>query len=265
MNPLPGTPEAPAHLTEAHLDWTWEVAWQYGPPVVTYKISRGTGEERFLKVAREGGHPSLAAEAQRMSWAGDHLPVPSVLSHGSSDGIEWLLTPALPGVDATHADLSTDFRRLVGSLARGLRRFHEAEVDLCPFDFRLDTALAHARSRGERGLIDPATDFHPEFSHLGVHEALQTLERQMPQTEDLVVCHGDYCLPNVLLTDWEVTGFVDLGELGVADRWWDLAVATWSVTWNLGPGYEDLFLADYGVARDESRVTFYRLLYDLVS
>ena len=51
----------------------------------------------------------------------------------------------------------------------------------------------------------------------------------------------------------------------MADRWWDLAVATWSVTWNLGPGYEALFLEEYGVGRDDRRVAFYRLLYDVVS
>jgi len=94
---------------------------------------------------------------------------------------------------------------------------------------------------------------------------LPTLERLRPASEDLVVCHGDYCFPNVLIEGDEVTGFVDLGELGVADRWWDLAVATWSVTWNAGPGWEDVFLEAYGVERDQARTAFYRLLYDLVS
>jgi kanamycin kinase len=80
-----------------------------------------------------------------------------------------------------------------------------------------------------------------------------------------VVCHGDYCLPNILIESGIPTGFLDLGELGVADRWWDLAVATWSVTWNLGPGYEGLFLEEYGVQRDPAREEFYRLLYDVAS
>jgi kanamycin kinase len=61
-----------------------------------------------------------------------------------------------------------------------------------------------------------------------------------------------------------VTGYVDLGELGVADRWWDLAVATWSLTWNLGPSFEELFLAQYGADADAQRTEFYRLMYDLV-
>ena len=51
----------------------------------------------------------------------------------------------------------------------------------------------------------------------------------------------------------------------MADRWWDLAVATWSLEWNLGPGYEDLFLEVYGAELDLQRRNFFRLLYDLVS
>jgi kanamycin kinase len=69
----------------------------------------------------------------------------------------------------------------------------------------------------------------------------------------------------VLIADREVTGFVDLGELGVADRWWDLATASWAITWNLGPGWEERFLHAYGANHDPDRVAFYRLLYDLVS
>ena len=57
----------------------------------------------------------------------------------------------------------------------------------------------------------------------------------------------------MLIDDWRVSGFVDLGELGVADRWADLTTATWSVTRNLGPGWEHLFLASYGVAPDPGK------------
>lgn len=79
------------------------------------------------------------------------------------------------------------------------------------------------------------------------------------------MCHGDYCPPNALITGNQVTGYVDLGELGIADRWWDIAVATRAVTWNYGPGLEDLFLTIYGTPPDPQRQAFYRLLYDLVS
>jgi kanamycin kinase len=103
-------------------------------------------------------------------------------------------------------------------------------------------------------------------AYASAEAALVRLEELRPTAPELVVCHGDYCLPNVLIDGWppgRVTGFVDLGKLGVADRWWDLAVATWSVTWNLRPGWEDLFLEAYGVARDDRKQAFFRLLYDL--
>lgn len=81
----------------------------------------------------------------------------------------------------------------------------------------------------------------------------------------MVVCHGDYCLPNVMIATGRVVGYLDLGEAGVAERRRDLAVATWSVTWNVGPGFEDLFLDAYGTDWDVPRRDFYRLLYDLES
>ncbi|WP_435886091.1 phosphotransferase [Streptomyces erythrochromogenes] len=55
----------------------------------------------------------------------------------------------------------------------------------------------------------------------------------IPPIDQLVVCHGDPCSPNTLVGDdgtW--TGRVDLGTLGVADRWADLAVVTWSTQRN---------------------------------
>jgi kanamycin kinase len=69
----------------------------------------------------------------------------------------------------------------------------------------------------------------------------------------------------LLDTGGAVTGYVDVAELGVADRWWDIAVGAWSVTWNVGPGWEDLFYEAYGVQPDTDRIAFYRLLYDLTS
>lgn len=51
----------------------------------------------------------------------------------------------------------------------------------------------------------------------------------------------------------------------MSDRWRDLAVATWSCAWNVGPGYEDLFLDAYGVDWVPERRDFSRLLYDLES
>lgn len=84
-----------------------------------------------------------------------------------------------------------------------------------------------------------------------------------PAVDRLVVCHGDACAPNTLLAaDGTVTGHVDLGSLGLADRWADIAVSAWSTEWNYGPGYESAFLEAYGIAPDTERLAYYRALWD---
>jgi kanamycin kinase len=105
--------------------------------------------------------------------------------------------------------------------------------------------------------------WHPDHQALAVADALRILD-DIPPVDRLVVCHGDSCAPNTLIgPDGECSGHVDLGALGVADRWADLAVATWSTTWNYGSGWERPLLDAYGIEPDPDRMRYYRLLWDL--
>lgn len=230
----------------------------------TWRTVRASGETHYLKASHVGDHPSLAAERDRCVWLGERgLPVPEVVDHGADGRIEWLVTVGLGGVTAMAPEHLRDPDRTVPILAQGLRAFHEVDPTDCPFDYRVPRAIAHAAGRVTAGTVDPQ-GFHDVHRDLGSEEALARLRALAPTDErDLVVCHGDYCFPNVLLEDDRVVGYVDLGEAGLAERWRDLAVATWSATWNVGPGYEQLFLDAYGVEWDTDRRDFYRLLYDL--
>ena len=79
----------------------------------------------------------------------------------------------------------------------------------------------------------------------------------------LVVCHGDACAPNTLIDDdGRCCGHVDLGDLGVADRWADLAVAAWSLGYNYEGDWRDEFFDAYGVAPDEERLDYYLRLWE---
>jgi kanamycin kinase len=247
-------------------DWEATVAWDYDGVVTVWRLRRGT-ERRFLKVRAIGRHHySLADERDRLVWLRGRLSVPEVIDYGTDANTEWLLLSPLPGRDATDDELRADPSTLVPLLARGLHSFHERlRVTECPFDFRVGTALAHVRKRHGDGIFDDNYDWHEEFAHYSGAEAVARLEELRPADEDLVVCHGDYCFPNVLIENGQVVGYLDVGELGVADRWWDIAVGAWSSVWNLGPGFEELFYASYGVAPDDRRIEFYRLLYCLAS
>ena len=217
--------------------------------------------DRYLKVQPKGVYPSLAEEAERMRWAAAWIRVPGVIAHGHNSTTEWLCTSTLPGRDAT--ELTENPEEIVPVFARGLRKLHDSlPVELCPFSFVHEVALPHVRRRQAEG--DPK-EWHPIHQGLTVKQAIRQLETSPPEERDLVVCHGDYCFPNVLVEEAGVTGYLDVGELGVADRWLDLAVATWTCTWNVGPGYEDLFLEHYSAEWDTARCDWYRLLYEMVS
>lgn len=146
----------------------------------------------------------------------------------------------------------------MAAIGRGLRALHDAlPVDACPFDWSARTRAEIVRIRGRH---DPA-DWWPEHPGLDSLEAFARLEHP-PPVERLVVCHGDPCAPNTLLdARGEWVAHVDLGALGVGDRWADLAVATWSLDWNYGPGWDAALLDAYGIAPDPERTAYYRLLW----
>ena len=147
------------------------------------------------------------------------------------------------------------------AIGRGLRALHDAlPVADCPFGWTAELRVAEAHHR--RPILDPAA-WHAVHRGLTVAKALQRIDR-IPPDDRVVVCHGDSCAPNTLLDeDGRWSGHVDLGALGVGDRWADLAVATWSTEWNYGQGWERTLLDAYGVAPDEARTAYYRLLWDL--
>ena len=78
------------------------------------------------------------------------------------------------------------------------------------------------------------------------------------------MCHGDACAPNTLVdAEGRFVASVDLGSLGLADRWADLAVGSMSLEWNFGPGFEAEFFEAYGIAPDPLRIEYYRELWKI--
>ena len=213
--------------------------WENELGGLTFEI--GHGEDRcFVKWSPTGDAPDLAVEAERLEWAAHHTVVPRVLDHGRDDHGSWLVTAALPGASAVAPEWIARPALAVAGLGRGLRVLHDAlPVDDCPFSW----------SVADR-----------------VDRAAVAVDCDAPPIDRLVVCHGDACAPNTLLdASGACVGHVDFGRLGVADRWADLAVATWSTEWNYGPGWENRLLRAYGIAPDLERIEFYRSLWDLAS
>ena len=70
--------------------------------------------------------------------------------------------------------------------------------------------------------------------------------------------HGDYCLPNILVKNDKIAGFVDLGDAGIGDPWCDYAWCIWSLEYNLKTKeYTPLLLEKLGIEFDEEKYNEY--------
>jgi kanamycin kinase len=239
-----------------------QLVWENETGGLTFEI--GSGWDRsFVKWAPAGSAAFLRAEAARLSWAEHYTPVPRVLGWGRDGSGSWLVTAAMPGDNAVADRWTADPRTAVRAIGEGLRALHDAlPVASCPFSWSAEERLADAQRRAGEGSIARGS-WHEDHEHLSLDAALALLA-DIPPADQLVVCHGDSCAPNTLIADngrW--SAHVDLGELGVADRWADLAIATWSTSWNYGPGWERSLLDAYGIDPDPDRTRYYRLLWEL--
>ena len=205
-------------------------------------VSAMAGKE-FIKVAH-ADTADFADEARRLRWAARYVAVPRVLDFGvdkARDGDRaWLRTRALPGLSAVHPRWLAAPDVAVRAIGTGLRALHDRlPVRSCPFDWSATGRLAALTPARRARLGEP------------------------PPVDRLVVCHGDACSPNTLIDDdGHCCGHVDFGELGAADRWADLAVATLSLVWNYpGRVWDAEFFAAYGVEPDPARIDYYRRLW----
>jgi kanamycin kinase len=197
----------------------------------------------YIKVGPRNLETSFEDEAARLEWAHQCTTVPRVVLHGRDDDQEWLVTEALPGDNAVSERWLGEPATAVRAIGAGLRALHgRLPVDDCPFSWDVPSRLANAEVRG-----------------VAVPEELRT----PPPVDQLVVCHGDACAPNTLIgPDGTCTGHVDLGALGVGDRWADIAVAAMSAGWNYGPGWEETLVEAYGVPFDRERMAYYQALWN---
>ncbi|WP_203886025.1 aminoglycoside 3'-phosphotransferase [Planotetraspora kaengkrachanensis] len=253
-------PDAVAALAGEH---AVTPVWRNELGGLTFRLDDGRGGVRYVKwIAAGTPEIDLAGEAERLAWARSWVTVPQVVEQGADAHGSWLVTAAVPGLSAVAPRWVAEPATAAAAIGRGLRAFHDAlPVERCPFDWSVDRRIARADERIAAGQ-GPADRF-PEHRHLDLSDARARIGAP-PDVDLLVVCHGDACVPNTLVhDDGRFSAHVDLGSLGVADRWADLAVAAWSTEWNYGPGYDGIVYDAYGVAPDRERIAYYRLLWDM--
>ncbi|WP_169172395.1 aminoglycoside 3'-phosphotransferase [Bifidobacterium oedipodis] len=159
---------------------------------------------------------------------------------------DWMLTRRLPGEDCTATQYMEQPERLVELMAERLTLLHTMPTDGCPVPNHTSRYLTRAEAGQRIGRADPSF-FTNMFGLASLDEIRRVIDerRQLLHTDTLL--HGDYCLPNIILDNWQFSGFVDLDSGGVGDRHVDVFWALWTLRFNFHTDqYDDRFLDAYG-------------------
>jgi aminoglycoside phosphotransferase len=186
-------------------------------------------------------------ERDRLLWLGEHFEVPEIRAFAE----DWLVladvgAPSLASADPVLAGT------VMGTVLRSL---HSLPVASCPYDATVPVMLEKARHNVEADLVD-VDDFDEDNLGATPEELLHRLVATAPSAEDLVVAHGDFCPPNVLLRPDGSTVLIDVARLGVSDRHRDIALAHRE----LGEEAVAAFDRAYGLTPRPEMLAWYRLL-----
>ena len=210
------------------------------PAARVYFIDRDGGF--YLKRAAKG---SLQREAQMTGFFHEKGLGARVLAYESLE-CDWLLTERVRGEDCLHEAYLGDPKRLCDVTATLLRQLHETDTAGCPVADRTGEYLAQARGNYAAGRFDK-TLFPDNWGYASAEEAWQVLEAGAPYLRTDTLLHGDYCLPNIMLDHWQLSGLIDLDSGGVGDRHVDLFWGIWSLQFNLKTdAWRERFLDAYG-------------------
>lgn len=219
----------------------------------------------------------LSAEANNevtmlQEWLPGKLPVPKIIEVEHKNQQLFVLMERLNGLSAAEPSVRQQPQQLMQALAKALK----LDINSCPSDQSLKNKLDQARSNIRQNRVDIHQLEAKSFGLNGITDPMALLiwlEANQPK-EDLVFSHGDFCLPNVFFSHdvSRVSGYIDLGRAGIADRYQDIALAYRSLKHNFAGVYDDYQVAEADafelftyleITPDWDKINYYRLLDEL--
>ena len=208
-----------------------------------------SGDGYYLKRGAKG---ALKSEAEMSAYFAKKGLGAAVLGYTSDDEADYLLTERIEGEDCTDPRYLADPRRLAVLLGETLRALHESDFADCPVRDHTAAYLARAEENHRKGCFD--VSFLSGYGIETPEAAWELLTSERGSLRNEVLLHGDFCLPNILLRDFCLSGFIDVGCGGVGDRHVDLFWGAWTLAFNLGTdAYRNLFFDAYGRDRIDLR------------
>lgn len=194
----------------------------------------------FVKVDSKGELAEEAAHCRLFHSRGLGVEVIAYIS----EDVDYLVTRSAVGNDLTH--YLHDPEKLCEALANVLRMLHGQAIDNVPMSSRHRRYMESANGDYSGGYYDESV-LMDRFSVGSKEEAWAIMQANKERLKPNTLIHGDACLPNVILNDWQFDSFIDFNMAGAGDKHIDLYWAIWSLQYNLKTDkFTDYFLDLYG-------------------
>ena len=204
----------------------------------TYRIE--STSPAYLKIGPKG---KFARAAVLQKYWGEKGLSAKVLMY-VSDEKDYLITSPVAGQDGIWPAHLSAPEKLATAFGASLRMLHSQPFEDCPVDL-LGNLLQESEVRAfQQWHLD---DLCPFIGAASAETARDEVRARAHLLMRDALCHGDYCLPNIMLDNWQWTGFIDIAEGGAGDHHYDIAWGLWTIMYNLKDvKYGHIFLDAYG-------------------
>ncbi|MBX7143447.1 MAG: aminoglycoside 3'-phosphotransferase [Oligoflexia bacterium] len=219
---------------------------------------------KIVKVEDENSSVLLSTERKKLEWLSRRIIVPRVVEFAQAAEVQYLLISALLGQDAGQVSSPAEAQAKPPEIVSSVKGLHGVSPDECPFDEGIETRLARVEVRLRDGKVN-TSNFSSKWRGKSLTDLFSHLVKCKPKVEDVVVAHGDCCLPNIILNPQGSSGLIDLGRVGRADRYQALAILSGSLAAEYNPFYgaarTQRMFALYGIdTPDQAKIDYFQLL-----
>lgn len=236
-------------------------------PAEVYKLVGGN-ENLYLKMTDsryKGTTYDVEREKDMMLWLKGKLPVPEVLYFEQYGSWNFLLMSEVDGVMCSEEyEIHKNPKKIIELYAECIKLFQSIDSSDCPFNNNTDNRLTELDYLLNNDLADVDCENWEEDTPFKEPRELYDFLKTNKPSEELVFSHGDLGDSNILVRNNKISGFIDLGRSGKADRWYDIAFCIRSIRDDIGEEkYVKLFFELLGIEPDWEKIKHYILLDEL--
>ncbi len=243
------------YLSEYRLIET--LAGRLGDQILKYQNEHQ--EILYLKSGEGVAAESLEQEANALTWLSNHgIAIPKVVNFCHQNDRAFLLITNVEGLPSHKAKLDKEIvLKIVAEALIKLNRIKIKEADKLN---TLDKDLEEIKQYISMEVIE-TEKFLTNNQGRKPEEVYNYLLTTKKLFDNNSFTHGDYCLPNVLISE-KGFGLIDFGDCGMGDKYKDLSSTEVSIKRNFGAEWIDVFYKYYDskIVVDQNKIKYYQLI-----